>query len=125
MPEFALAGESVLPMPRVLILDAGGNVANVSEEVGVRVLDGGEVQASAVTSVEGVAVFTDMKLSPMGPQTVEFFFGDVTVARRVVVLQSRPALLSNPLGLPVNVQRSMSPIRYHARPFEPSIKSHF
>ena len=40
VPEYALAGESVLPNPRVSILDAGGNVANVSEEVRVRVVDG-------------------------------------------------------------------------------------
>ena len=114
LPKFVVAGENILPPPIVRVLDSGGNIANVSEAVHVRAINAApelELIAPFVACVDGVAKFTDLRLSLIGPCRLEFYFvSGIKLSKRVVVLQSRPHFLSNPQGLPTNVQKSMSPV---------------
>jgi hypothetical protein len=97
-PAQALAGLPFVPQPVVEILDSGGNVANVSLVLRAHLSPANAMAGfftSDVTSVQGVATFTDMRISANGSYTVGTSITPQVVFSETVTVSGTPVLALN------------------------------
>ena len=113
-PGHALAGLPVPTEPEIRVLDSENRVSNVAVQVTVRMLNATSFSSSNVTTVGGVARFTDLIIFPAGRHTIIFSLSgahsDIEAQHSIQILVSEPKRLFNNGSRPFGTHPSMLPL---------------